>query len=54
MLKNAIQRIEDEKKVHDQKFAGNAVHSECLPRFEKVLANLRADLEKEEQANQSG
>lgn len=49
LLKNAIQKIEAEKKVHDQKFASNPAHKECLPRFDKVLTNLKADLEKEEQ-----
>ena len=48
MLKAAIQKIEDERKVHDAKFAGNPVHKDCIPRFDKVLANLKSDLEKSE------
>ncbi len=50
LLKNAIQKIEDERKVHDTKFASNPVHADCLPRFDRVLTNLKADLEKEEQS----
>jgi hypothetical protein len=48
MLRQAIQKIEQEREVHDQKFGNNPVHKECLPRFEKVLDNLRSDLEKAE------
>lgn len=48
MLKAAIQKIEDERKVHDEKFAGNPVHKDCVPRFDKVLTNLRNDLDKME------
>lgn len=50
MLKAAIQKIEEEKQVHDKKFAGQEVHKECLPRFDKVLSNLKSDLEKIEQS----
>jgi hypothetical protein len=48
MLKQAIERIENERAVHDEKFANNPVHKDCLPRFDKVLDNLRSDLKKEE------
>lgn len=46
MIKAAIEKIEAEKQVHGTKFAGQEVHRDCIPRFDKVLANLRADLEK--------
>jgi hypothetical protein len=48
MLRQAIQKIEQEREVHDQKFGNNPVHKDCLPRFEKVLDNLRSDLDKAE------
>jgi hypothetical protein len=47
-LRQAIQKIEQEREVHDQKFGNNPVHKDCLPRFEKVLDNLRSDLDKAE------
>lgn len=46
MLKAAIERIENERQVHDEKFANSPVHKDCLPRFDKVLSNLKSDLEK--------
>lgn len=45
LAKQAIEKIEAEKAVHDIKFAGRPEHGNCLPRFDKVLANLYADLE---------
>jgi hypothetical protein len=51
MLKAAIQKIEQEREIHDKKFAGNDVHKDCLPRFDKVLTNLKSDLQKEEAQN---
>ena len=45
VAKQAIERIEAEKAIHDSKFAGRAEHSNCLPRFDKVLANLYKDIE---------
>jgi hypothetical protein len=46
MLKAAIEKIETERAVHDEKFKGNPVHENCLPRFDKVLTNLKNDLDK--------
>lgn len=48
MLKASIERIENERQIHDEKFANNPVHKDCLPRFDKVLSNLKADLNKVE------
>lgn len=45
-LNDVIRRIEQEKAIHDTKFARNAAHANCLPRFETVIANLRKELEK--------
>ncbi len=50
-LKNAIEKIEQEKLVHDSKFAGNDVHKDCLPRFETTLTKLRNELEKLESSD---
>ncbi len=32
--------------VHDSKFAGNPAHDNCLPRFEMVIARMKAELAK--------
>jgi hypothetical protein len=53
VLKAAIEKIEAEKAIHDQKFAGQEIHKDCIPRFETVLAKLRADADKEGQGDQS-
>ncbi len=41
-----IRKLESERDVHDEKFAGNEKHSACLPRFETTLAKLRDELAK--------
>ena len=41
-----IERIEQERSVHEKKFQGNAVHRDCLPRFEQTIARLRDELKK--------
>ncbi len=45
-LKEMIRRIEEEMAVHDSKFAGNPAHDNCLPRFEMVIARMKAELAK--------
>jgi hypothetical protein len=45
LAKQAIERIEAEKAVHDVKFAGRPEHVSCLPRFDRVLANLYTNIE---------
>lgn len=41
-----IRKLESERDVHDEKFAGNEKHANCLPRFETTLAKLRDELAK--------
>jgi hypothetical protein len=43
-LKECIERIKREAAVHDEKFAGAAVHQGCLERFAKVIAALEKEL----------
>jgi len=45
-LQNTIQKLLDEKSVHDQKFAGQAVHAGCLPRFDEAVRRLQMELDK--------
>jgi hypothetical protein len=45
-LQNIIDKITRERDIHDRKFADNAVHNNCLPRFEQTLAKLREELNK--------
>jgi hypothetical protein len=47
-LQNLIEKIEHEMKIHDQKFADNPAHKDCLPRFEMTLAKLQAEITKED------
>ena len=49
-LNDAIRRIEQERAVHDEKFAGNSHHANCLPRFDNVIEKLRQELAKLEEA----
>lgn len=41
-----IERIEQERSVHDKKFQGNSTHRDCLPRFDQTIARLRDELKK--------
>jgi hypothetical protein len=45
-LQSVIDKIEHERKVHDRKFADNAAHKNCLPRFDDTLTKLREELTK--------
>ncbi len=47
-LQNLIDRIVHEMEIHDQKFADNPVHKDCLPRFKMTIEKLKAELTKEE------
>lgn len=47
-LLGVIERIESERSVHDKKFKGNALHGDCLKRFDNTLALLREELKKVE------
>lgn len=47
-LLNLIEKITHEMEIHDQKFAGNAAHKDCLPRFKQTIEKLNAELVKEE------
>jgi hypothetical protein len=52
-LQNLIEKIEHEMNIHDQKFAGNPAHKDCLPRFKATLEKLRAEIMKEDIAKSS-
>jgi hypothetical protein len=43
-LKDCIERIRREAAAHDEKFAGQQAHENCLPRFEKVISSLQQEL----------
>lgn len=43
-LQVAIERIEKERGVHHKKFGDKPLHNDCLPRFDKVIDMLRAEL----------
>jgi hypothetical protein len=45
-LLTVIERLENEVKIHDQKFKDNPIHNNCLPRFEKTLFSLKEELVK--------
>lgn len=45
-IKGLIGNLESEKAVHDTKFAGNALHTDCLKRFNQVLVQLQEELAK--------
>jgi len=45
-IQNIIERIENERTCHEEKFKGNAVHKNCLPRFDETLTRLRDELTK--------
>ncbi len=45
-IKGLIRNLESEKAVHDTKFAGNALHTDCLKRFDQVLVQLQEELAK--------
>ena len=51
-LNELIRRVEQEKSVHDSKFAGNACHANCLPRFDGVIEKLRLALAKVDEATE--
>lgn len=43
-LLDIIRRITLERDQHDQKFAANPAHKDCLPRFETAIGNLEKEL----------
>jgi len=45
-IQGVIERIESERLVHRTKFADNPAHRDCLPRFEKTIEMLKAELAK--------
>jgi len=53
-LLGVIERIENERSIHDKKFAGNAAHKDCLPRFDKTIAMLREELKKLDNSDTPG
>jgi len=49
-LKGAIQQLEQERAVHDEKFADNPAHAKCLPNFDSAIDKLRKELAKLDQS----
>ncbi|MBX9879299.1 MAG: hypothetical protein K2Y22_12640 [Candidatus Obscuribacterales bacterium] len=45
-LARTINHLENERKVHDEKFAGNSHHKHCLPRFDTAISKLKEELAK--------
>lgn len=45
-VSRTIENLEREKAIHDQKFADNPHHNDCLKRFEQAIIKLRKELEK--------
>lgn len=45
-IKAAIENIERERQVHNQKFASNVAHKNCLQNFDAALQRLGTELEK--------
>lgn len=43
-LMDIIRRIKHQRDRHDEQFASNPAHKDCLPRFESVLVNLEKEL----------
>jgi hypothetical protein len=43
-----IEKLKTEINVHDQKFAQNSAHKDCLPRMQKTLTSLQDELVKVE------
>jgi hypothetical protein len=43
-LMDMIRRIKHQRDRHDEQFAANPAHKDCLPRFGTVLANLEKEL----------
>ncbi|HEY9793302.1 MAG TPA: hypothetical protein V6D22_23075 [Candidatus Obscuribacterales bacterium] len=39
--KRILERLEAERSVHDEKFASQPLHKDCLRRFDSVIAALR-------------
>jgi hypothetical protein len=50
-LKGVLDRLVAEREVHDQKYADNAVHNDCLPRMDKAIENIRKELGEEPGSN---
>lgn len=49
-LVRTIDHLEQSKKEHDKKFADNAHHKHCLPRYDTAIAKLKDELIKVNQS----
>lgn len=49
-IKNTIENLEAERAVHDEKYANNPAHKNCLPNFDLAIAKLKGELAKLEEA----
>jgi hypothetical protein len=45
-LKHTIEHLENERSLHDTKFAGNSAHANCLPNFDQAIERLKKELAK--------
>lgn len=43
-LKSLISQLEHERRMHDEKFAENPAHGDCMPRFDIALSKLREEV----------
>ena len=45
-LKNTIEHLERERSAHDEKYAANPAHKNCLPNFDAAIDKLKKELAK--------
>jgi hypothetical protein len=48
-LKQTIENLENERAGHDEKYAANPAHSNCLPNFDQAIDRLKKELAKLEE-----
>ena len=39
-----LERLQAEQSVHEEKFASNALHKNCQPRFDRIIGALKQEL----------
>jgi hypothetical protein len=44
-LKNTLENLKLQKKLHDGKYLDNSLHSGCLPRYDRAIENLKKELD---------
>jgi hypothetical protein len=51
-LKQTIENLQEERGVHDKKFADNPAHKNCLPNFDAAIEKLNQELVKLDEQEQ--